>query len=67
MIAEPRFMAEGYAIYGNAPFVEIDGKREQMHFGHPTGVKPDAPQWAHDEYAEYVKMQEQAKREGLKL
>jgi len=63
MIVEPRFMREGYATYASAPII----MGVETRFGEPTGVKPDAPQWAHDEYDEYVKMQELAKRNNQKL
>lgn len=55
----PRFVHEDYALYEGGEFYKsnykgkeiIIGKKKGMDF---IGVKPDAPQWAHDEYEEWL-------------
>jgi len=51
----PRFVFEGYEVR--------ESGKEIIGYG-VTGVKPDAPQWAHDEFEEWlVKVRESKKSE----
>ncbi len=50
----PRFVQEGYVIPGKHGWGAKDAK-----------LKPDAPQWAKDEYEEWQKFKEQARKEMI--
>jgi len=52
----PRFLREGYALHEEGKPVLAPGV---------TGIKPDAPSWAHEEYREYVHFAEIAAKKTL--
>jgi hypothetical protein len=68
-ISVPRFVAEGYAHYKEEFSALTDGRKLRKKGGLNSiiGVVDGAPQWAHDEYAEWLRIQDVAKRELVKL
>jgi hypothetical protein len=65
-LKRPRFAEEGYAVYPpdrreeyTDPFTGGTVKASPLGF---IGIKPDAPQWAHDEYNEWLETHELANR-----
>ena len=54
----PRFLIEGYALYEGGDYItgimrgqEVKVKKTGFDF---IGVKPDAPEWAKQEYEEWI-------------
>ena len=55
----PRFVHERYAMYEGGEFYKVTDNGKEVIIGKKTGmdfigVKPDAPQWARDEYEEWL-------------
>ncbi|MEG2670274.1 MAG: hypothetical protein RR957_07385 [Oscillospiraceae bacterium] len=53
----PRFVTQGYVIHDKRGFWGTDGAK----------LKPDAPQWAKDEYEKWKATQAEAERNNIKL
>ena len=54
----PLFLKEGWALYKGGDYYMgiLAGKEVKLRKRHFNfiGVKPDAPEWAHEEYAEWI-------------
>ncbi len=60
----PEFVIEGYAVFEEVDLLMPDGTTLHTITSNFIGVKPDAPQWAKDEYKEWLRVEELAK-EGI--
>ncbi len=65
-LSTPKFQVCGYAIFESCRHYQMpDGSDFPFYSGTIVGIKPDAPQWAKDEYEEWKKFKEQTKKEMI--
>ena len=60
--AIPKFVTEGYALYRGGEFYIAKQEGKEVIVGRKTGldfigIRPDAPDWAQEEYKEWVTSQ----------